>query len=64
MSGDETLEADEFVCVECGVVAREHPLDGMAECEDCARKPLPSPYPAPTPPVGPVPADDEEGAPK
>lgn len=30
------LEADEFVCVRCGAVAQEHPLDGMGECPACA----------------------------
>lgn len=30
-----TLEADEFICVACGRVTKEHPLDGMGECMDC-----------------------------
>lgn len=29
------LEADEFCCVTCGVVSKEHPKDGMTECPDC-----------------------------
>lgn len=30
-----TLEANEFVCVTCGAVSREHDRDGMSECVDC-----------------------------
>lgn len=34
------LEADEFVCVRCGAVAQEHPMDGMGECPLCAQHPF------------------------
>ena len=32
------LEADQFQCVRCGVIANEHPNDGMAECEECVER--------------------------
>lgn len=34
----ETLEADEFVCAICNRVSREHPKDGLAECEECVEE--------------------------